>query len=321
MNMDYTQYQKIIIGALTISFLIICTIYFYTLLYSILFTLLLELGLYSYLSYLKTKVSSKNSPDADSITEPLSAILPKESASSFSRNVIKRKTNIPCLCNSDNFQVLCTGTDKMMTELLTNLKDLMNNDKNFALSLEKNCEKTVIERIQNKNKGFFEDLCKVLDNISKIMINECKELDDSLILGIKLLEKDFCKRHKDLSEKVKKAGEIFSKEIENIKKFTEKMEKHGRTLSNVRSTHDRYANAKNNFEKCLELESKMKILSNKHSKYRHKVQITRDNTLKESIKYLEQIKDLYRELVEINKMKGESHRSYIQCYLTTIQNM
>ena len=152
-------------------------------------------------------------------------------------------------------------------------------------------------------------------------MDEVKELDESLLFGIKLMGKDMKKNHKELSKKMKNAGEVFLCEIENIQKFTEKMERFMRKLSSAESSYQESLKTKDNFEVSLKLETRIKILSNKLSQTRHKIQITKDNILKESAKYLHETNSLFNDLLKLNEIKGESHRSYLQCYLTTLQNM
>lgn len=276
------------------------------------------LGLQAAAAYYLVKVKIKKAPEE---IPSLSPVETQENSVNLRKDFGKRKTNIPCLCTTDNFKALCTGNEKMMNELLANLKELVANDKNFAVNLEKACEKTVIQRIQQKPTNYLEDLWKVLIKISRIYEDNSKDLDDTLLLGIKLMEKDTKKRHSKLAEKMKKAGETFCKEIENVQKLTGKVEKCKKNLSIAQSSQEKSKNKSANFEKSLEIESKIRILSNRLEKNRHLLEITRDNILKESKPYLAQVEALFGDLIEINKMKGESYRSHIQFYLTNIQNL
>ena len=59
----------------------------------------------------------------------------------------------------------------MMNELYTNLKELVSSDKSFASNLEKACEKSILEKIQQKQRGYLDDCGKhSLEFASCIMI-------------------------------------------------------------------------------------------------------------------------------------------------------
>lgn len=286
---------------------------------SIIFTLIVQGAAVYYFTKIKVSPGFDDEDDENSVS------LQREQSEETSRMFVKfnnrRKSCIPCLCSTDNFKSLCSGSEIIMNELHANLKDLIVNDKNLAISLGKICDTPLLERLQQKQKNYLIDIYKTLKKISDYCLEDCKELDDSLLVGVKLIEKDIKKRLKDLSEKLKKSGENFYKQIENIRMYSEKVEKNKKNLEIAKSSYEQFSSRAENFETTLKYESKIKIITNKLSKNRHRVEITKDNISKESLIYLEDAKKYYEEIIEINKMKGESHRSYIQCYLTTIQNM
>lgn len=237
------------------------------------------------------------------------------------RNRVKRDNFVKCLCITDNFGILCTGSEGKMMELHKNLKKLIENEKTFSLNLEKACEKSILEKIQKKNQGFLENLLDILLLLSKSYYKDCKELESIILVGVKLMKKDIKARHKDLTQRVKKSGELFNKETENLQKFTKKLEKNKRNLKLFENSYEEYIKKNESYENTLKLESKIKILTNRVFKNRHQIQITKDNIIKESSIYLQQIQNFYKELQEINTIKGESHRSYIQCFFSTLQDM
>ena len=292
--------------------------FYFTFKAAILFTFLAELAIF----YLNHKFQPFNL-DAEPFEEIELEDSPEHvmTSSKFHfHNNPRRKTTIPCLCNLPNFQVLCSGSEQIMSELYKNLKALIDNDKNCWTLTEKLSEISVLDRIQHKN-NYIVDLLKILTHMSKFNQSEMKELEDSMLFAVKLMEKDVRKSQKHLSEKLKKAGEVYSQELTNMKKFMEKVEKHKRDLATCKVTLEQSTGKPERFDKNLELESKIRIISNKISKNSHRIEISKDNLLKESTSYLETTNKLYSDLLEVNQLKGESHRSNIQCYLTTVHNI
>lgn len=292
--------------------------FYFTFKAAIIFTFLGELCLfYSYHKF--QPFLSEPEPYEDIELEDTPELVVSSSKFNF-RNSIRRKTTIPCLCTSSNFSSLCSGSEQIMSDLHKNLKVLIANDKNCWTLIEKLSEISVLDRIQNKHT-YIVDLLKILAHMSKFNLSEMKELEESMLLAVKLMERDLRKSQKDLTESLKKAGEVYLQEVTNIRKFMDKVEKHKRELAINKGSYEQSTGKPELFDTTLKLESKMRIISNKISKNSHKVEISKDNLVKESSSYLEKTNKLYSEFIEINKLKGESYRSNIQCYLTTLHNV
>jgi hypothetical protein len=285
--------------------------------FSIIFTLALEaLGVKLYRKY--RPLDFDETPFEDLEYENAEMIA-THSKFSF-RNSNRRKTAIPCLCSTSNFKSLSTGNEEIMSGLHKNLKDLVINDKNSWAAMEKVCEISLLDRLQQKH-NYLIDLLKVLNHLSKQTLSETKELEDSMLFAVKLMEKDIKKSQKDLFERLKKSGEASLQELSKIKKYSEKVIQIKSDLSELNAALQINIGKPENFDANLKLESKIRISNNKISKNSHKVEISKDNFLKENSKYFESAQKLYLEFLEVNKLKGESCRSNLQCYLTHVQNI
>jgi hypothetical protein len=157
--MKYTKTQILGLFLIVLVLSIIYSDYFFTILYSIFFALSIQAaGLYIiYRLSLRPKQECEEESYEDNFIDSEREILDLQPKIS-SRSLVRKKTNMPCLCHSENFKILCSGSDKTMPRLLTIFENLLANDKNFANSLEKACESTVLDKITNKNKGLLSDL-------------------------------------------------------------------------------------------------------------------------------------------------------------------
>ena len=291
--------------------------YYLTFKLSVIFTLALEaLGVYLYhkfhpLDYNETPFQDLDFENTDLVS----------TASKFNfRNSNRRKTAIPCLCSTENFKSLSTGNEGIMSDLHKNLKELILNDKNSWSKIDKLCEISLIDRIQQK-QNFLVDLLKILSHIGSFSLNEAKEMEESMLFAVKLMEKDVKKSQRELTDKIKKSGEVFMQELAKIKKFMEKVEQNKRDANELKGCLDMNMGKPDSFDANLKLESKIRILMNKISKNSHKVEVCKDNFLKENARYLETAQKIYAQFLEVNKLKGISYRSNLQCYLTHMHDV
>ena len=291
----------------------------------IILTLAIEAGvLYFYVLYkcpCKFLIH-KNSDSEDSANKETPKFIRSSRKMIFNKNILERRLScIQCICNDSKFEVLVSDSDQMFSELLTNMKELLNNEKKYNSGQIKLGEISIIEKLKSrKSMNFLKNFREFLFETGQKYAKEADNLLNSVIPFISTVEKENKKKYKNLSLSLKNAGEKFCHYSNEIQKLSSK---YTEAQIAYKKANDDFNHAKKDlaqFETLVKKEMKVKKINNDIMNIKNQIFKLKELMNDESSLYLEKASEIIKEVVSIDKTKALSYSSFIQTWLKFLLN-
>lgn len=223
----------------------------------------------------------------------------------------RRGTAIPCLCTGPEFLSLASGTDVVISELTQNMKELVQIEKNYGSILSKLGQASFINKvISKKTNDLFGNLQETLNTIGQSHIQEAKNLSESLLENLGLIEKEMKIKHKEIALKLKMAHENVENAVISLQKTQGKLMDTQMAQQKLMSEMEDPKNA--GFESLIKKEMKLKVIQSELSTLNHTMQLMKDKLDHESYLYLPKAKEIIEEYKLLKQQKSDQYRSCLQ---------
>lgn len=224
----------------------------------------------------------------------------------------RRMSGLPCVCNSPEFAMLCSGGEVTINELIGYMKDLYLVEKSYGNALVKLCDASFLDKFKKKSSDILSKFKETLKSIGKAHLDEAEFLDEALLENLGTVEKEIKHQYKEIVQKLKTSSKDFENTVHNIQKLQTKLIN---SESNLNRASNDYEDGKKElvpYDVLMKKEMKLKLTKNEVSTLKNTIKQYKDNMESESKVYLPKAVEILDQLKKFKQKRADVYRSNIQ---------